>query len=123
MTADNPSRPDLAAILARCQRATQGPWTCSDTNYDEYNIRSAGTPKVIGPKPFSPEAIELGGCIATVWDNDGWSKNERGGRTGGREDANFIAHARNDVLDLIAWIYALEARMLELEQEKARDTV
>jgi hypothetical protein len=71
---------ELDEIEARCDAASPGPW--------KYPYR--GFPGVVGSKR---------GCL--------WTSGRHEGRVNHEADAEFIAHARQDVPDLIAEIRRL----------------
>lgn len=89
---------ELAAIRERAERATPGPWTY------EYNVERIG----IG---YDVRA-NLGGPDVT------YALARLGFETRSRHDANFIAHSRTDIPDLLSHVESLEAKL-----EKAREII
>lgn len=92
---------DRAALRARCEAASPGPWTPYDAN------EGNGWP----PRPFwavQNEASRLG-----LGEDDGCVDIRV--HTGDQYDADFIAHARTDLPALLDALDAAEARVRQLE--------
>ena len=83
---------DIAAIKARADKATAGPWDKVTPDDTRINSQSAEI------------AITLGN-YETDWEKMEW-------------DASFIAHARTDIPALIAALEASEAARVKAEQER-----
>lgn len=84
---------DLEAIEARANAATEGPWEADNTEVMQHWSR---------PEPWQPIATNEVACMAYCY----------GGSARGIEneaDAEFIAHAREDVPALIAEVRRLRA--------------
>ena len=81
---------DLAAIRARCDASTPGPWT-----YDETGYIDIGLPR--------SRSIAVGVEIDATAKSDG----------------DFIAHARADVPALLAYVYDLEASAMNDDDDRA----
>ena len=88
-------KPDLNAIEARVNAATPGGWVVHSDDFD-LEVRQDPT---VDKEGWGH--ITIATCIQDAQDND----------------AEFIAHARQDVPDLIAYARELEARVAELESE------
>ena len=99
---------DLDAIRARADAATPGPWVAEAYVYgdpedgygppQDWQIKTAGWTKHAGSVIVSHQPYEGGGV------------NEEA-------DAEFIAHARQDVPDLLAELARLRAANAELQAE------
>lgn len=87
-------RLDLDAIQARADAATEGPWARSGHDIGHVVYDSQGPCELAGP-------VMLGRVIGEA----------------GYEDAEFIAHTRQDIPELIARIRELESEVLELMDE------
>ena len=89
MTMSEPRPPlDLDAIWARADKATPGPW---HKEHDEYGCVDIGNYGWVATGPFVPQ-----------YDVDSPQ---------GQADAEFIAHAREDVPALLAEVTALRAEL------------
>lgn len=99
---------ELAAIRAREAAATAGPWMVPHMCEDEHpcNCRSILSPAYCGAIAEIPQLLDKpipeGG-------------NDCPPETGARCNADFIAHSRQDIPDLLADHDALTARVRELE--------
>ncbi len=98
---------DIEAIRARCAYATPGPWRhwwCGDDHCDCHAVEVPNSPSgvdkmgVRSTKGFDHEQILFSG-------SDG-----EGGYSNASNEAEFIAHARQDIPDLLEYIDELEAR-------------
>lgn len=95
------TRDELEAIRARCEAATKGPWFA--VNGDEKT----------GPRIWDQAACAVGGNLSPE-SEESWTVSTRPGAAGwntdggyssyaiGRPEAEFIAHAREDVPKLLA---------------------
>lgn len=91
------ARPNLIEIKARCEAATEGPWvtTCADEYPMLYNDLYKG-------------------CFGIEDDNRNISKGISICYPEGRmnkSDAKFIAHARQDIPDLLKYVEELEGKL------------
>ena len=99
--------PDLDAIRARCEAATPGPWTAYNANEGtEYQPAW----EVANDAFHNPPADEDAPWIAVHLE------------TGIKDDAEFIAHAREDVPALLAALASSRAEVERLTRENARLT-
>lgn len=92
---------NLDAIQARLDAATPGPWVADGTEISQHWSR---------PEPWEPVATNDIACMAYCY----------GGQARGIEnsyDAEFIAHAREDVELLVARVRELEAEVFDLMDE------
>lgn len=104
-------RPDLDAIEARANAATEGPWTSAYEDYGGemwYGGRGCGIWRIGGPLQ----------CV--VAGSDQYEQGEERERSRRRcaSDAAFIAHARADVPTLVGY-----ARRLEKALDVARERI
>ena len=83
---------DLAAIRARCDAATPGPWT-----YDETGYVDIGLPR--------SRSIAVGVEIDATAKSDG----------------DFIAHARTDIPALLAYVHDLEQELAENDRLRDKE--
>ncbi len=91
---------DLAAIKQRCEQATPGPWRAvGPIDPKKHNYRMI--------EAYSAEEDRPGGDDPWGWIAD------LGRSTLGERDAEFIAHAREDVPALLARIGQLREALLE----------
>lgn len=79
------TKPDLDAIRARVEAATYGPWAVIDDDGPSVVVSGAGL----------THSIDF--LLATDGKERGWA------------DAEFVAHAREDVPALLAYIEQLES--------------
>ena len=91
---------DLEPIKARCDVATAGPWRAV-LSYS--GMPAAGVSDIIG---LNDEHVV---CFGHDYDEYGYMA---------VEDAEFCAHARQDIPALIAEVEALRQRLLDAEGEK-----
>lgn len=84
-------KPDIEAIRERAEKATEGPWVSIA------DVRPSVT--VINPQNEYAERGYIGYGNLLFLNK----------YTGNMNDANFIAHARTDIPDLLAYIAELEA--------------
>lgn len=85
-------RPDLDAIRQRADAATPGPW----------GVEQYGTTLAV-------HAYQVSDAVAMIGDED---------HPPAGSDAEFIAHAREDVPALLAEVDRLTARVADLEGER-----
>jgi hypothetical protein len=83
---------DLQAILKRAEAATKGPWT----NFDDSDYVDSTT--VFQYDEFTETNVDIIAGCKRVW------------------DAEFIAHARTDVVDLIAEVERLQGNLRTIER-------
>jgi len=97
----------LAAIEARAQAATEGPWKASDFGHPG---RDEPSSIIIHKGAFNWRAIHDGEYVAamTAWDSQEDA------------DADFIAHARTDVPALLALVREQQATIDRVEAQAAR---
>ena len=99
-------RPDVEGIKARAKKATPGEWIAKGMGGDSYvlapthkwhrpSLCKRGYPIAI-PRPYQ----EMDGHQTVDFSSAGFA----------HDDAKFIAHARQDIPTLIAYIKALEAK-------------
>lgn len=96
---------NLDAIEQRCQAATPGPW-----------VVMKGKPSETITAQL--EVNEVGGCtwergarcMTIRIDASDYDANERSSRSWAKKDLSFVAHARQDIPELIARIRELEAQ-------------
>ena len=112
------TRPDLAAIRARCDAATRGPWsvstlTCPNGNAIVDSITGTGEPQWSdygeGEGEWFTDSLTLVETDAGVY-----------GPT--MPDAQFISHARTDIPALLAHIEELAERALTAEERLEQRT-
>ena len=87
------TRPDLDAIRARCEAATQGPWRVDGSTYDEDCNEHLAPYGLEGPNE------------RLIWSSGGGEYAHPN-----METAQFIAAARTDIPALLAYIDELERR-------------
>lgn len=90
---------DLDAIEARASKATAGPWNVYAGCSHDHSARTRGIGSDAIPKS---ECVFEDPCLAS-------------------EDAEFIAHARDDIPALVARVRELTPRVIEGEWESVRD--
>jgi hypothetical protein len=90
----------MAEIRARAEAATDGPWREAVLGSEGYDVRA---PDVIRGASRIPRARPVARCGQLDWDAD-------------KANAQFIAHARQDV----PWLLA-EVERLTAERDRARD--
>lgn len=97
------ARPDIEAIRERTEKATPGPWTRSIhvIHEDTAEERVTGIGQTT---EYDPDASAPQNSIIHLYS---WGRKEPGQA---HRNAEFIAHAREDVPDLLAYIAELEAR-------------
>lgn len=91
------TRPDLAAILARCDAATPGPWRVDGNTYDEDCNEHLAPYGLEGPNE------------RLIWSSGGGEYSHPDMAT-----AQFIARARADIPALLAYVEELEADRVTL---------
>src|ERR671915_524031 len=112
---------DLDAIWARAEDATPGPWKC----WNGWGPVIGSAPPLMAMRCIGPDAYEPGGVMASnnvhPEDRDLYAT---------RADAEFIAHAREDIpllLQALEIAYAdldeaqADIEMLTGERDRARD--
>ena len=106
------TRPDLAAIRARCDAATRGPWSVSTLTYPN---GTTVVESIIGVS--EPQWCDYGEGEGE-WYTDRLTLVETDAGVYGptMPDAQFIAHARTDIPALLAHINALAERALTAEE-------
>jgi len=92
-TPDKPKRPDVEGIKARAKAATKGPWIEGQP----------GNFRIYGPANMGRQS---GPLVEGLGVNDNEIL---------RANVSFIAHARQDIPALIAYIKALEARKWDVK--------
>jgi hypothetical protein len=106
---------ELEEIEARAARATPGPWTyeAEDYNGDNWLVGSilAGNSCLDG-KDY---------CVHITTDHVRASRLYRG--SDASTDADFIAHARSDIPHLVREVRRLQAKLADLEHERADNHV
>jgi hypothetical protein len=98
---------DLKAIKERCEKATKGPWhSMSAGNCTMENGLLAGIAEVTGlPRPWNPAWV-------------GWQNAKNYFKTFMRqEDADFVAHAREDIPALLAEVATARKERDDLKAE------
>ena len=113
----------LKAIRERVEKASPGPWVWADHDIfpEDRKAQSEGRPYwtltdsgyyktlcvgPIGRKMMSPESIlQAGG-----YDGDGVFRD--------KEDQEFIAHARQDIPALLAYVEELEKELYRIKEDK-----
>ena len=107
------TKEELAAIRARCEAASPGPWKAKEA----VGFCGRSTALCLNMS----EGSELcDNCVAWRWDSPAWvvgAYNLDLGRGDGLSDENaqFIAHARQDIPALLDALEAAEARVAEAE--------
>lgn len=94
----------LEAVAARADAATPGPWVAAreqNATEDGWEPSSYLTGQVLGPADAEPD--------------DSYPHDYVLADAGSETDAAFIAHARTDVVDLIAHIRSVEASLASAE--------
>ena len=106
------TRPDLAAIRARCDAATRGPWSVSTLTYPN---GTTVVESIIGVS--EPQWCDYGEGEGE-WYTDRLTLVETDAGVYGptMPDAQFIAHARTDIPALLAHIEELAERALTAEE-------
>ena len=100
---------DLTEIEARVNAATEGPWYWRNSDINVYLLgarsRAVMTFKRMGKQSAQPEFRDDDGLLHGVQKRNIYDF----------ADADFIAHARTDVADLLAEVKRLRADRLRLE--------
>lgn len=112
------TKPDLAAIAARCATATEGPWYTVQPPWRGHYYNKAtdmyemlGTYVVAGdPDPH------VGTPVLDSIDIDEWDGDTGPDYSQSDADLNFGAHARTDIQYLLAYIAKLEAQVARLKR-------
>ena len=103
------TKADLTEIEARVNAATEGPWYWRNSDINVYLLgarsRAVMTFKRMGKQSAQPEFRDDDGLLHGVQKRNIYDF----------ADADFIAHARTDVADLLAEVKRLRADRLRLE--------
>jgi hypothetical protein len=113
-------RPDLNAIRQRAEAATPGPWLSLRDGNQRINThylptaKLVGASRIVGPvRPWNPYAYIARGFTPEEFETVRFVD----------EDADFVAHAREDIPSLVAYAEALEEALrefLDLEEVECR---
>lgn len=93
--------PDLAAIKARADAATEGPWAVAEAESNRL-----GNHRIVYRVEKDEQGTNWQVAVTYGFSNPGIAD---------EADAEFIAHARTDVPNLLAALDAANARITELE--------
>ena len=112
---------DIAAIKARADKATSGPWESDATqNEGDYGsgpdcVSGFSSYEVIAEKGRICDTINSDvAMVCEEYDEDGCTAFDEVGQA----NMDFIAHARTDIPALIAALEATEAARVKAEQER-----
>jgi hypothetical protein len=103
---------DLDAFEKRCEKATEGPWEWERVPYRRELFDDCCV-----------EGVEKQLKVAGDDGIEGWIINPLGedGVGGKEEDEDFIAHARQDIPDLLTLVREQQKRLEELEKQLAQE--
>lgn len=105
----------VAQIKARCEKATEGPW-CWEATGEKSNDYAVGTATTPDGKPVSGRLVVTDDPDTGHWLDDEIIRRHLVGEGEGRlADADFIAHAREDLPWCLAQIERLQKRIANAE--------